>query len=315
MKISLIIPTYNRAHLIEETLNSVLNQTYKDWECIVVDDGSNDNTEQVVNDFIAKDARFSFYNRPIDYPKGANACRNFGFEKATGDLINWLDSDDLLVTSHFKVHVKGHKDYDVNCVVSKAMTFQDSPDELISLWSKVSPSGEAWSDMICSRISWATPSVTWKKGVLTTKPFCESLQSSQEWFFHTSMLLKNAQYKIYDKNTIKVRRHDVRIGKSISAQKFSSRFNSRFKIYKQLKKNKMLDRHLEYYLFRVMVNALKKSVYHRYLKNVFKMSFSLLRIGFNSIYLNQLFRITFLGIPCYFVIKKGESLFRFKECV
>ena len=94
--ISIIIPAYDRGHLIKETLTSVLKQSYKQWECIVVDDGSTDNTKQVVEEFTEKDARFYYYRRPDDYPKGANSCRNFGFEKSTGAFINWLDSDDLL---------------------------------------------------------------------------------------------------------------------------------------------------------------------------------------------------------------------------
>ncbi len=59
--VSIIIPTYNRAHLIHETLDSVLAQTYTNWECIVVDDGSSDNTEEVLESYINKDFRFQDY--------------------------------------------------------------------------------------------------------------------------------------------------------------------------------------------------------------------------------------------------------------
>jgi len=94
--VSIIIPTYNRAHLIGETLDSVLAQTYTNWECIVVDDGSTDNTAEVVQSYQDKDTRFYFHQRPQDRPKGANACRNYGFELSKGEYIQWLDSDDLL---------------------------------------------------------------------------------------------------------------------------------------------------------------------------------------------------------------------------
>ena len=62
--VSIIIPTYNRAHLIKETLDSVLTQTYTNWECIIVDDGNSDNTEEVINSYIAKDQRFKYCHRP-----------------------------------------------------------------------------------------------------------------------------------------------------------------------------------------------------------------------------------------------------------
>ena len=60
--ISIIIPTYNRAHIIGETLDSIIAQTYTNWECIVVDDGSSDNTAEVMAKYIVKDSRFRYYN-------------------------------------------------------------------------------------------------------------------------------------------------------------------------------------------------------------------------------------------------------------
>ncbi len=315
MKISVIIPTFNRGNLIGDTLQSILNQTYPNWECIVVDDGSTDNTNQVVNSFIAKDARFSFYKRPENRLKGANACRNFGFEKSKGDIINWLDSDDLFASNHFEIHLEQHKNNEVDCVVSKAKTFESKPEETSGFWSNVVPKSQPWNDMICGRISWATPTVTWKINSLESKPFCEKLQSSQEWFFHTSMLLNNVSFKIIDINTIFVRRHEERIGKSESPQKFLSRFSSRLTIYKSLKSDKKLNNHLEFHLFRVMLNALKKSAFHGYLRNVFLMSFPLLRYGIISIYWKPLYRAILFGTPVYFIFKKGETFFKLEEHV
>lgn len=94
--VSIIIPTFNRAHLISETLNSVLLQTYTNWECIVVDDGSIDNTREVVNAFVGKDSRIILILRDENRKKGASTCRNIGIENATGNYIQFLDSDDLI---------------------------------------------------------------------------------------------------------------------------------------------------------------------------------------------------------------------------
>lgn len=93
--VSIIIPSFNREKLINDTLKSVMAQEYTNWECIIVDDGSSDNTVDIVMGFVEKDSRFSLYRRPKNSPKGANSCRNYGFEKSKGDYINWLDSDDL----------------------------------------------------------------------------------------------------------------------------------------------------------------------------------------------------------------------------
>lgn len=94
--ISIIIPTYNRHETIAETLDSVLTQSYPNWECLVVDDGSTDNTLDIVKQYAAKDPRIKVLVRPSEYKNGGCGARNFGFIKAEGDYIKWLDSDDLL---------------------------------------------------------------------------------------------------------------------------------------------------------------------------------------------------------------------------
>ena len=95
--VSVIIPTYNRALLIGETLDSVLAQTYQNWECIIVDDGSSDNTDKVVSEYVQKDSRFIIIYRPEKKLKGASPCRNFGFTNSKGDYVIFLDSDDWLL--------------------------------------------------------------------------------------------------------------------------------------------------------------------------------------------------------------------------
>lgn len=104
--ISVIIPTYNRFRYIGETLDSLIGQTYRNWECIVVDDGSDDYTDELLSFYSEKDERIQYYHRPINRPKGANACRNFGFEVSTGEYIQWLDSDDIISPEKFEVQLK-----------------------------------------------------------------------------------------------------------------------------------------------------------------------------------------------------------------
>lgn len=104
--VSILIPTYNRSGFIRETLNSVLNQTYKNWECIVVDDHSSDDTWQILEEYICKDSRFKIYKRPLSRLKGGNASRNFAFEQSQGEYINWLDSDDIMDTDFLKKKVE-----------------------------------------------------------------------------------------------------------------------------------------------------------------------------------------------------------------
>ena len=104
--VSVIIPTYNRAHLIGETLDSVLAQTYQNWECIIVDDGSTDNSDEVIGEYVNKDSRFKYYHRPEEHLPGGNGARNYGFKMSQGKYIQWFDSDDLMVAEKLELKVR-----------------------------------------------------------------------------------------------------------------------------------------------------------------------------------------------------------------
>lgn len=98
---SLIIPTYNRAHLIGDTLDSVRGQTFKDFEVIIVDDGSSDGTEELINNYIQKhDLSDWHYVRTANCERGA--ARNTGIRMAQGQFITFLDSDDMIYEKHFE---------------------------------------------------------------------------------------------------------------------------------------------------------------------------------------------------------------------
>ena len=98
-RFSIIIPTYNRAALIAETLNSVSAQTFQNWECIVVDDGSTDNTKEVIENLAHQDPRIRYI-----YQENAerSVARNNGIRNANGEWICFLDSDDLYETNHLQ---------------------------------------------------------------------------------------------------------------------------------------------------------------------------------------------------------------------
>ncbi|WP_418509499.1 glycosyltransferase family 2 protein [Corallibacter sp.] len=94
VQVSIIIPTYNRATYIGEALTSIINQTYTHWECLVIDDGSTDNTKTVVSAYQDKDGRIRYTTRPDSYPKGSNGSRNYGLSLTQGQYIAFCDDDD-----------------------------------------------------------------------------------------------------------------------------------------------------------------------------------------------------------------------------
>jgi len=100
--VSVIVPTYNRADLISETIESILNQTYKNFELIIVDDGSTDNTEKVIRKF--KDNRIKYIK--TDYSGVPARPRNIGIKKAKGEYIAFLDSDDMWLPEKLEKQIK-----------------------------------------------------------------------------------------------------------------------------------------------------------------------------------------------------------------
>ncbi|MXV52826.1 glycosyltransferase [Pedobacter sp. HMF7647] len=94
---SIIVPCYNQAQFLSETLQSVLSQTHFNWECIIVDDGSPDNTEKIALEWVKKDRRFVYLKKENG---GLSSARNAGIKIAKGEFILPLDADDYISSSY-----------------------------------------------------------------------------------------------------------------------------------------------------------------------------------------------------------------------
>lgn len=97
--VSIIIPCYNQAHYLPEALGSIAGQTYQHWECIIINDGSTDNTGEVAREWTQKDVRFKYVQKKNG---GLSSARNAGLEQAIGEYIQLLDADDLLEADKIK---------------------------------------------------------------------------------------------------------------------------------------------------------------------------------------------------------------------
>ena len=120
-KVSIIVPCYNQAAYLAETLNSVLAQTYQHWECVIVNDGSPDNTEEIANEYVAKDNRFKYL---WEKNGGPSRARNFGILNSDGEYVLPLDADDLIAPTYIEKAMDHFSRYpETKLIYCKADTF------------------------------------------------------------------------------------------------------------------------------------------------------------------------------------------------
>lgn len=98
-KISIIVPVYNCEKYLERCLDSIINQTFRNWECILVDDGSTDRSGKILDEYAEKDDRFAVFHKSN---KGVSSARNYGMLKCKGDWVTFVDSDDWVENGWLK---------------------------------------------------------------------------------------------------------------------------------------------------------------------------------------------------------------------
>ncbi len=216
--VSIIIPTFNRGHLLGETLESVLAQTYSNWECIIVDDGSADATDELMEFYIAKDFRIQYYHRPEERPKGANTCRNYGLTQSSGRNIIWFDSDDLMTPDHIQEKVGAIENSGSDFIVAKTANFQGK--ELFPSYKyEIKDYGIKASDFILMKIHWYTYDVLMKRKVAEKILWNERMQSWQDYNYFCKMLIETVNGSYLNKVLTHRRLHSDSIQKSLTANK------------------------------------------------------------------------------------------------
>ena len=122
-KISIIVPVYKVEKYIRQCIESILSQTYKDWELILVDDGTPDNSGLICDEYAAKDNRIQVVHKKN---AGVGAARNTGIEKSTGDYIAFVDSDDFCTEQYIQNFIDGLTEHPDSDLVIQGMYFYDN---------------------------------------------------------------------------------------------------------------------------------------------------------------------------------------------
>lgn len=195
--VSVVIPSFNRAELIGETLNSVRAQTLPDWEAIIVDDGSTDGTMEILRQYESADPRIRIFSRNR-LPKGANTCRNSGLSSARGKYIVFLDSDDLLAPTCLEsrtsaVQQKPAADF----AVFQSLFFHETPGDLDRLVN--ADNGDShFCRFLRGDPVWNTSSPVWKRIALEKLGgFDEKLSCWHDVEIHQRALIFGLEYESY----------------------------------------------------------------------------------------------------------------------
>ena len=194
LKVSIIMPSFNKAKYISEAINSVISQTYTNWELIIVDDYSNDDSQEIISSFASKFDNIKTHFNPEN--KGANYCRNFGIENAKGSYIVFLDADDLLAIHCIedRMNVMNKNNTLDFCVFTMGVFNKKIGDSDLE-WKPTSKS--PLTDFLFHQLPWAIPQPIWKKDFLCSLDgFNQDFVRMQDVELHTrALLIENVLYK------------------------------------------------------------------------------------------------------------------------
>ncbi|HBD26270.1 glycosyltransferase family A protein [Flavobacterium sp.] len=183
--VSIITPSYNSANFIAETIQSVQNQTYSNWEMIIVDDGSSDETENVVLSIIQNDRRIQFHK--LSQNSGPAVARNSGIEKASGDYMTFIDADDIWFPTFIENNIKTIQETGVPFVFS---SYKRANEQLEFVYSDfIVPQKVSYTDILKSNsISCLTAFLDIKKLGKKYMPLIRKRQDMGLWLNYLKVI-------------------------------------------------------------------------------------------------------------------------------
>jgi glycosyltransferase involved in cell wall biosynthesis len=199
-KISIIIPVYNRFTLLSYTLDSIISQSYTNWECILVDDCSDDDSFILMQDYQNKDIRFKAFKRPSSLRKGANSCRNYGFLQASGSYIKWFDSDDIMLPNHLEIDYETIVKNNLDFVVTDTLNFNHETGKLLDKpykFDKIKAVINA-ENYALNRLGWITDDFLGTRAIVEKIKFNEHIIDGDEYNFFIKLLQQPFQGMFID---------------------------------------------------------------------------------------------------------------------
>ncbi|TXD49117.1 glycosyltransferase family 2 protein [Polaribacter sp. IC073] len=194
-RITIVLTTFNRAHFIRETLDSVLAQNYKNWECIIIDDNSIDDTSVIVEKYIETDKRLEYIVKEKCINKGLPASRNIGIKKAKGEYLVFFDDDDIVHPQLIECCVESFKKKNISFVHYNKQSFEGDFDNYLLqpiIVSETKLLGEnIYEKVILGTLPLASCTVMWKTALFKKNLFNEALMYAEEWECYSRLLILN----------------------------------------------------------------------------------------------------------------------------
>ncbi|SFD02585.1 glycosyltransferase family 2 protein [Algibacter pectinivorans] len=195
--ISIIVPCYNQAHFLDEALQSVYAQTSPNWECIIVNDGSTDNLEEVALNWTRKDIRFKYFFKENG---GLSSARNYGVNKATNNIILPLDADDVINTALIKDVLNTFNNTNADLVYYDVSFFGKKEGKYVL------PKYNYKTLLLRNTFIACTPFK--KDNYLAIGGYDEQLKSFEDWDLWIRMLNKNSKVVKINKTLYYYRKHE-----------------------------------------------------------------------------------------------------------
>lgn len=189
--VSIIMATFNREQYILEALQSIQNQSFTNWECLIIDDGGTDNTQNVITPILEKDNRFRFLKRPETYKKGLPGARNYGIDNAKGAYIIFFDDDDIVHPLNLNYCIKTIQTEQVDfCHYQKQFFEKKAPEIKTSkLEVRRNLSINDIEIIVTGEYALASCTVLWKKKCFNNIKFNEVLMYAEEWECYINIIL------------------------------------------------------------------------------------------------------------------------------
>lgn len=236
------MPTYNQSEFIVYALNSVKNQSYQDWECLIIDDGSTDITEKLVRDYILDDIRFKYYKKENN---GASTARNFGLDKAKGDYILFLDSDDYIIKDKLlKSLNKFEKSESSDLVISNFNMFRIKFEEYLPAFCKLEGRDFNFDSLLLGwDIDFNIPihCALFKASLFNSVRFNEAIKSKEDWIMWVT-IFQNGAKAIFINESLSFYRYNDNGNRYNDDNNFIQAHQIIYNLLDDKNKNKFFDR-------------------------------------------------------------------------